>query len=113
MGNDINEKKSVLPSYYLIKRVINIAAILFYVVGGIVMLTLIPTLNTLQPPWIELTRISVLALILSGIGLFILATAPVIATLLLMNMEKPMHNATSRQARWELAPAMVEEEIVD
>merc|ERR1719361_1279169 len=76
--NDINEKKSILP-YYLIKRVMNFAAILFYVVGGIVMLALIPSLSMLHSPWIEMTRISVLALILSGIGFFILATAPAIA----------------------------------
>merc|ERR1712110_515196 len=72
---------------YLVKQILNVLSMLFYVIGGIVIFTLIPFLRDLQNPWYEMTRLSV----------YYLCTL-----FCLVNMEILFHRPTSMQARLEL-----------
>jgi len=104
-------KQKNYSSYYLGKLILNIIAVLFYIIGSIVAFTLIPTLNGLGKIWFDMTRLSVTALILCGVALLILSLAPIVATFLLINMEKAFHQPTSKQAKWELE-TKTEEDVI-
>merc|ERR1719510_741962 len=95
-------KHSSNPIYYLVRQVLNVLSTLYYVIGGIVIFTLVPALSNLQNPWYVMTRLSVLALCLCGTAFLILAVSPGAASFCLVNMEISFHKPTAMQARWEL-----------
>merc|ERR1712136_198815 len=57
-----------------------------------------------------MARLNSLSMSLCGAILLILALAPGIAAILLINMEKPIYKAGARQAKFELSSPMEEEE---